>query len=40
LIFGHFFLRCRGADHLVTEGAIIGFWDNYREMVGFDLEPA
>jgi anthranilate 1,2-dioxygenase large subunit len=25
------------ADHLVTEGAIIGFWDNYREMVGFEI---
>jgi anthranilate 1,2-dioxygenase large subunit len=32
--------RAEDADHLVTEGAIIGFWDNYREMVGFDLEPA
>ena len=31
--------RAEDADHLVTEGAIIGFWDNYREMVGFDLEP-
>lgn len=24
------------ADHLVTEGAIIGFWQNYRKMVGFE----
>src|SRR3546814_17429289 len=24
------------ADHLVTEGAIIGFWQNYREMVGIE----
>lgn len=29
--------RAENADHLVTEGAIVGFWDNYREMVGFDL---
>lgn len=28
--------RAEDADHLVTEGAIIGFWDNYRDMVGFD----
>lgn len=26
------------ADHLVTEGAIIGFWQNYEKLVGFDLE--
>jgi len=31
--------RAEDADHLVTEGAIVGFWDNYQEMVGFDLEP-
>lgn len=24
------------ADHLVTEGAIIGFWQNYERLVGFD----
>ena len=32
--------RAEDADHLVTEGAIIGFWDNYRDMVGFELESA
>lgn len=30
--------RAEDADHLVTEGAIIGFWDNYREMVGFEAQ--
>ncbi len=30
--------RADDADHLVTEGAIIGFWQNYRQFVGFDLE--
>lgn len=28
--------RADDADHLVTEGAIIGFWQNYREMVGIE----
>jgi anthranilate 1,2-dioxygenase large subunit len=27
--------RAEDADHLVTEGAIIGFWDNYEKLVGF-----
>lgn len=30
--------EAKDTDHLVTEGTIIGFWDNYREMVGYDLE--
>jgi anthranilate 1,2-dioxygenase large subunit len=25
------------ADHLVTEGAIIGFWHNYEKLVGFGI---
>lgn len=29
--------RADDADHLVTEGAIIGFWQTYRNIVGFDL---
>ena len=24
------------SDHLVTEGAIIGFWQNYQRIIGFD----
>lgn len=28
--------KAEDADHLVTEGAIIGFWQYYREIVGFD----
>lgn len=28
--------QAEDADHLVTEGAIIGFWDNYKAMVGFE----
>ncbi|KDA01162.1 MAG: Rieske (2Fe-2S) protein [Hyphomonas sp. BRH_c22] len=27
------------ADHLVTEGAIIGFWHNYEKLVGFGIAP-
>jgi anthranilate 1,2-dioxygenase large subunit len=26
--------RADDADHLVTEGPIIGFWKNYGELVG------
>lgn len=28
--------RAEDADHLVTEGAIIGFWENYEKLVGFE----
>lgn len=28
--------RAEDADHLVTEGAIIGFWQTYQDLVGFD----
>lgn len=28
--------RAEDADHLVTEGAIVGFWDNYEKLVGFE----
>ncbi|MBB4149612.1 anthranilate 1,2-dioxygenase large subunit [Sphingobium scionense] len=27
--------RAEDADHLVTEGAIVGFWDSYEKLVGF-----
>lgn len=27
--------RADDADHLVTEGAIVGFWQNYEKLVGF-----
>lgn len=27
--------RAEDADHLVTEGSIIGFWDNYEKLVGY-----
>jgi anthranilate 1,2-dioxygenase large subunit len=27
--------RAEDADHLVTEGAIIGFWENYEKLVGY-----
>lgn len=29
-------VHAEDADHLVTEGAIIGFWQNYEKLVGFD----
>lgn len=28
------------ADHLVTEGAIVGFWQNYEQLVGFGENPS
>jgi anthranilate 1,2-dioxygenase large subunit len=28
--------RAEDADHLVTEAAIIGFWENYERLVGFE----
>lgn len=31
--------RAEDADHLVTEGAIIGFWDNYEKLVGYGSRP-
>ena len=29
--------RAVDSDHLVTEGAIIGFWQNYERIIGFEL---
>ncbi|MFX5464850.1 Rieske (2Fe-2S) protein, partial [Acinetobacter baumannii] len=31
--------RAEDADHLVTEGAIVGFWQNYESLVGYGSEP-
>ena len=31
--------RAEDADHLVTEGAIVGFWQNYEKLVGYGTAP-
>lgn len=31
--------RSEDADHLVTEGAIVGFWESYEKLVGYEITP-